>query len=84
MRTDARGGYSEPFTDYKLKVVFPENLREKLSDTEYGTLCECLADDPRPSYQRDGRIYSMKFSRYEVSFAAESGVLTVLSVEIAE
>lgn len=84
MRTDARGGYSERFTDYKLKVVFPEELREKLSDTEYATLCECLADDPRPSYQRDGRVYSMKFSRCEVSFTVEKGVLTVLRVEVAE
>ncbi|MBQ8405722.1 MAG: hypothetical protein IJX09_03625, partial [Clostridia bacterium] len=41
-------------------------------------LIECLADDPRPSYQDDAeRIYGMRFGEYEIKFTVQNGVLTV-------
>ncbi|MBR6682631.1 MAG: tRNA (N6-threonylcarbamoyladenosine(37)-N6)-methyltransferase TrmO, partial [Clostridia bacterium] len=44
-------------------------------------LIACLADDPRPSYQDDGRVYTMRFSSFDVSFTVENGVLTVTAVK---
>ena len=79
-KTDAFGGYSEDFTAYKLNVNFPETLRAEFSEREYAVLTECLADDPRPSYQEDGRVYGMSFAGAEIKFSVKGDLLTVLSV----
>jgi hypothetical protein len=63
------------------KVVFPEDLLAKVAKEKRDGLCECLAEDPRPSYQDDpARIYGMRFADYEIKFKVEEGVLTVVSV----
>lgn len=77
---DAVGGFSDDFTDYALTVVFSEEHKKLFSDREYQTLLSCLKDDPRPSYQKDGKVYGMKFLGYEIKFSVKEKTLTVLSV----
>ena len=79
--TDAVGGYADKVKDYRLKVVFPENLIKYIPDNLQTALIECLQEDPRPSYQDDNREYGMKFSEFNVKFVVLDGVLTVTSVE---
>ena len=43
-------------------------------------LVECLADDPRPSYQDDGRVYTMPYAGREVDFTVLGDTLTVVAV----
>ena len=79
--TDAVGGYADKVKDYRVKVVFPENLIKYIPDNLQTALIECLQEDPRPSYQDDNREYGMKFSEFNVKFVVLDGVLTVTSVE---
>lgn len=79
---EALGGYAGEFEDYRLEVDFPPELIEKLPEEKREAAVECLADDPRPSYQNDPeRVYSMKFAGVDISFKVDGGRLTVVAVE---
>lgn len=80
--TEAVGGFSDEFINYKLKVVFDNNIDKTLPENIRSTLIECLSDDPRPSYIKDNeRIYKMILSSFEVSFKVEDDILTVIEIE---
>ena len=78
---DAVGGYATAHENERLSVVFPNELLEKIPMEKRNGLCECLQDDPRPSYQDDERIYSMAFDTFQVRFQVKDHVLTVVEVE---
>lgn len=79
-KIEATGGFSQPFTDYKLKVVCEIPL--PVSEDKRQTLLDCLAEDPRPSYiDRPERIYGMSFADVNVKFKVEGQTLTVISAE---
>lgn len=79
--SDAIGGYADAFAEYKLQVIFPNELLMLLPDDKRQAVIDCLADDPRPAYQNDPeRIYSMAFSSWDVRFTVCGNVLTVLEV----
>ena len=78
---NAVGGYADEHTDDGLFVDFPEALLLKIPEEKRAGLLECLADDPRPSYQEDGtRIYGMQFAGLEVKFRVEGDKLAVVEV----
>lgn len=77
---DATGGFSEKFTDYKLNVIFPPHLLSKIPQNKRAALSECIADDPRPSYHEDGRIYGMNFAEFNVCFTVSGDTLTVTEI----
>lgn len=80
--SDALGSYSDAHASYSLRVVFSEQLLDKLPENKRQALIDTLADDPRPSYQNDGeRIYTMSFAGFDVSFKVEGDTLTVISLE---
>lgn len=78
---DALGGYAEENKGHKLEVNFPEELKAKIPERKIKILTECLADDPRPSYQDDGRGYTMLFNNFDISFSVSGGILTVTDVK---
>ena len=79
---EALTGYADEFEDYRLAVDFPPELIEKLPEEKREAAVDCLADDPRPSYQNDPeRVYSMKFAGVDISFKVDGGRLTVVAVE---
>ena len=79
---DAVGGYADEKSDYRLRVVIPEDLRTVLPDDKTDSLIGCLSEDPRPSYQDDeNRVYSMLFSDFDVRFTVKGGTLTVKEIE---
>jgi hypothetical protein len=77
---NAVGGYADGVENHRLKVVFEKELAIKIDEEKLQGLIDCLADDPRPSYQDDDRTYSMRFSDVDVRFKVEDGVLTVVEV----
>ncbi len=78
---DAVGGYSEQAENYHLQVDFPEEFISRIPKEKQAGLIECLADDPRPSYQEDPeRIYGMAFADYQIKFRVEKDTLYVLSI----
>lgn len=80
---DAAGGFSDGVRDYALRVDFPPEFSEKMSNDDLAVLLGILENDPRPSYQEDEtRTYYVTYGRYEVAFRVAGGVLTVTSVSI--
>ncbi len=79
---DARGSYAEIHSGHFLKVDFPEELLLKIPKDKQTPLIDCLADDPRPSYKEEGeRVYTMRFSDFDVSFKVKSDTVCVIKVE---
>jgi tRNA-Thr(GGU) m(6)t(6)A37 methyltransferase TsaA len=79
--TDAKGSFADAQQDYKLKVDFPESLSKLIPNDKLQGLIECLADDPRPSYHDDGRVYGMTYSKYNVKFSVKDKILSVLEIK---
>lgn len=78
--TDATEGFTENTKDYKLEIFFPDNLLNNIPQEKRRTLIDCLAEDPRPSYTEDGKIFKMKFAGVDVVFHVENGKLFVTDV----
>ena len=77
---DAKEGYTV-YTRNKplLKVIIPEEVKEKIPSDKLNSLMEVLAQDPRPRYHDDPeRIYGMPFLDLDIRFRVEEGVLTVV------
>ncbi len=81
---NAVGGYAEEVKNHRLSVDFPAELLAHIPKEKQAGLLECLADDPRPSYQDDpDRIYGMRFGDHELRFQVRGERLVVLSVRFA-
>ncbi|MBP5331217.1 MAG: tRNA (N6-threonylcarbamoyladenosine(37)-N6)-methyltransferase TrmO [Lachnospiraceae bacterium] len=78
----AKGGFTDENEFEKVEAVIPDEIAAVLTPEEAAGLKAVLEQDPRPAYQRaQDRAYSFRFSRYDVTFRAEGGVLTVTSVK---
>jgi len=78
---DARGGFTEKTADYALRVVFPDELLERIDKDKREALMGVLAGDPRPSYQSDPtRVYGVRYAQYNVKFTVDGETLTVVDV----
>ena len=80
---DASGGYAAEHETYRLDVDCSEELLDKIPQEKRTGLLQALADDPRPSYQDDGRIYGMRFAEFEIKFKVLGNTLKVLSISNA-
>ena len=78
---DAVCGFADEVKEYAISVAFPSELLAAIPEEKRQGLISLLENDPRPSYQDDGRIYGMAFSGFEIKFKVSSGTLTVISVE---
>lgn len=78
---DAIGGYADQQKDYKLTVEIIPELETILPKDKLSALKECLADDPRPSYQDDGKEYGMTFANVNVKFIVNGNTLKVISAQ---
>ena len=80
---EAVGGYADGVKEYTLNVVVPQELLEKIPKEKREGLLQCLADDPRPSYQDDpDRIYGMSFADFQIKFRVENVTLTVIEINV--
>lgn len=78
---DSKGGFASDVSVQKVRVEFAPNVREKIPQNKIYGLIGALAEDPRPQYQRDERIYGMSYAGYEVGFTVKDNVLTVIEAE---
>ncbi len=78
---DAVGGYADDFEDYRLSVEFPQDLLAILPADKRQAAIDCLAQDPRPSYQEDERRYSMAFAGYDIRFFVKENTVYVTEIE---
>ena len=78
---DAVGGYADDFEEYRLDVDFPEDLLHILPQEKRQTAMDCLAQDPRPAYQKDERRYSMAFADWDIRFFVKENTVHVTEIE---
>ena len=81
-RPEAVCGYVDGLDERSLKVVFPTELSERITEREkIPSLVEVLRLDPRPSYHDDSqRVYRLLFAGYNIKFTVSAGVLNVTDV----
>jgi len=78
---DALGGFAPAAPEEVLKVCIPPDLLEKVPAKRRKALLGILAQDPRPSYQKDpNRVYGFSFAGLEVQFQVTDPVLTVVGI----
>lgn len=78
---DALGGYSAEFVTHRLEVNDPLGLLCRLPEDLRTAAAECIADDPRPSYQDDpSREYTMRLGKYDVSFRVNGGTAEITGI----
>lgn len=78
---NAVGGYADNEVSHRLEVEFSPNLSNILSEEDFFVLRDCIAEDPRPSYQKDGKIYTFSFKNYEISFYVENNTAFVTEIK---
>lgn len=82
---EALGGFTDSVARETLSVVFPEELRAKLTEEDAAELTAILAHDPRPSYQNDPeRVYGMDYGGVSVRFSVDGKVLTVRELDLSK
>ena len=78
---DAASGFASKPAEYLLEVIIPDELLDKIPETQRESLISVLAHDPRPQYQDDPeRVYGMAFAQMEIRFKADKHRLTVVSL----
>lgn len=82
---EALGGFTDSVARETLSIVFPEELRAKLTEEDAAELTAILAHDPRPSYQNDPeRVYGMDYGGVSVRFSVDGRVLTVCGLDLSK
>ena len=78
---DARCGFVDDVEWQTLQVEIPAEVASAFTDEELGGLRQVLAQDPRPQYHHDDRIYGMRYAGRDVHFQVSDGILSVLDVK---
>lgn len=78
----AQGGFSTEINDYRLNVIFSEDIKNTYDKKLLDSLADILSEDPRPSYiDTPDRIYGFLYNEHEIKFTVNKKELTVLSIE---
>ncbi len=80
LKPDAIGSFAEEVKNYSLKVKYDEKIFDSFPQDKKTALIKCLQQDPRPSYQPDGKIYKMNFSGYEIIFKKCGEFIIILDI----
>ena len=81
-KQNTKGYFAEENKNYKLNVCYEDSVFDDFPKEKIDALIKCIEQDPRPSYQNDGRTYKMNFSGYEVHFAVNNLTATIKKVII--
>ena len=80
-RPQAVGGFAQEAPEQKLEVDIPPHLLSLVPEEKRAALTGVLAQDPRPSYQKDSqRVYGFGFGGLEVHFTVDKGVARIVDI----
>jgi len=75
-RPDAVSGFADRVKNYRLEVIFPEELLGKLPEEKREAAIKILAEDPRPAYQNDpSRRYGTAYAGWDIRYHVDGSVL---------
>lgn len=78
---NATAGFTDQYADYKLNVIFKEELLDLIPNNIRQGIIDILASDPRPSYQDDAdRVYGMTVGGFSIKFMVNGTTLSVVEV----
>ncbi len=78
---EAFGSYADEMSSHCLSVTFPDEFLALIPKEKREAVIDCLADDPRPSYQNDpDRIYNMNFAGFDIHFTVSENELKVIGI----
>lgn len=78
-------GFATKPAEYLLEVDIPEELLQKVPESQRESLIAVLQHDPRPQYQDDPeRVYGMAFGGMEIKFKVNGIQLTVTEISIGD
>lgn len=78
---EAVSGFADKVKDYRLEVVFPDELLAKLPEEKRLAAVRILQEDPRPAYQDDPeRRYGTAFAGWDIRYHVRERILTVCEV----
>ncbi|MBP3705633.1 MAG: tRNA (N6-threonylcarbamoyladenosine(37)-N6)-methyltransferase TrmO [Clostridia bacterium] len=79
----ACGSYAEENKNHRLSVSISSEISKSIPNEKIYAITECIADDPRPSYQNDeNKIYSMRYGEYDVHFTVSNNAATIISIDV--
>ena len=82
---EAVSGFATKPAEYLLEVDIPEELLQKVPESQRESLIAVLQHDPRPQYQDDPeRVYGMAFGGMEIKFKVNGIQLTVTEISIGD
>ena len=82
---EAKGGFTDEKERIKLSVKWKEGVGENISEEKRRAIEGCVSEDPRPSYQEDeNRIYSMRFSEFDVHFKVKGTFAEIILINIVK
>lgn len=82
---EAKGGFTDEKERIKLSVKWKEGVGENISEEKRCAIEGCVSEDPRPSYQEDeNRIYSMRFSEFDVHFKVKGAFAEIILINIVK
>lgn len=76
---ETKGGFTDEVEFQPLKVEFCSGCDKILKDKKDQVIA-VLENDPRPSYQADGKEYGLRFGEFEIKFTVENEALTVCNI----
>ena len=78
---NAKAGFSDTITDYKLDVILPSEIPDSFPKNKLHILKGILAEDPRPGYKtNDTSEFGLSFACHNIRFAVIDRTLTVNSI----
>lgn len=81
---DATGSFAEENKNHHLEVIVSNEIKSIIKPDKLQPIIDCISDDPRPSYQSDDRLYSMRFDVYDVHFTINDDIATIKSVDVVK
>ena len=70
---DAKGGFGQTFHDYRVEVIFPDELIERLPADRREAARHILEQDPRAAYNKaPGYVFGLSYAGYDIRFTAET------------
>ena len=82
---DAIGSFAEENKAHRLQVIFKKDFSKNFDTDFLNSVEECIADDPRPSYQNDNkRVYNMRFGNYDISFTVTDSTASIIDINMID
>ena len=80
-KISAKGSFSDEFKDYKINVLYDENIFNNIDDDTKNQIIKIIEQDPKPAYKQDKKEYQFLFSNYEICFEIKDESAKIINIK---